>query len=192
MIFGQTHLYHLLHIDLITQLNTLDNDINHAQGAETAQNGQTETYSICFKLNEDDEIERLKQFYNTNMCDYYTKIDLYNVPQSSKPVIKFLEDGMSLPLDSFSFNLEGKDIKIEKYILNLMKRIVSVRDSLSINHCDFDFNSLTTFIDSSSSTFCKLKLLDLSFCDGIPLEMLASKTMVYKNLSSLILHHSRT
>jgi hypothetical protein len=150
------------HLDLITQLNILDSEINQTKSEQEAGNGHELTYYVSFKLNEDDEIERLKQFYNTTEYIKCTKIDLYNVPQCSKPVLKFLEDCKPTKISCFSFNLEGKDIKIDKYIHSLMKRIVGVKDSLSINHCDFDFNSLNSFIEQGFPLFSTLKLLDLS------------------------------
>lgn len=105
----------------------------------------------------------MKEFYKS--ADYHkcTKIDLYNVPQSSKPVINFLENDIPEQCNSFSFNLspnlEGKEIKINKYIHSFFKRMMNVDQSLCINFCEFDPESITMFVEQGFTLLSNIRLL---------------------------------
>ena len=163
----------------------LDQKILFSQFEEHHQNNSY----LCFKLNEDDEIERLKQLNKSSDLSKCTQIDLYNVPQSSKPVVNFLERDLPQWLNSFSFNLEGKDIHIDKYVHSLFKRMTKINEGFSINFWEFDTATLKIFLDKGNSMLSNLKLLDLSYCQGLSIKTIATKIDVFKNLSSLIMHH---
>ena len=147
------------------------------------------THHAVFKLREENEIERLKAIENDDKYLNYSRIDLYNVPLNSKPVMNFLEFSLPNQLETFCFNLEGKDINIDKYLKQLFARIESVSMSISINHCIFDEASMKFMMETGMSSLKHLKLLDLSYWKGINVELLADGMPYYKNLTTLVMHH---
>ena len=103
--------------------------------------------------------------------------------------MNFLELMLPSQLETFCFNLDGKDINIDKYLKQLFTRIESVSISISINHCIFDEASMKFMMETGMNSLKHLKLLDLSYCKGISIELMAEGMPHFKNLTALVMHH---
>lgn len=168
-----------------SQLQKLENEIVETQSTDNHHKNGQNVFHLIFKLNDDNDIERFKSADFTN----WSRIDLYNIPLNSKAVLNFWENNFPDQLDTFCFNLNGKDIDIEKYIKALFKNLSCVKVSFSLNHCLFKESSMTYLMQDGANLLSHLQLLDLSYCQGISIELLAEGMPIFKHLKSLVMHH---